>query len=219
MTAKGTPRNRADWPAIEARHNTGKFSDGQLATIFNVARETIVRRRKIDQAKDPRRWRQDLSQQVRQATAALLLRDQVTAEASQVTATVTDGHTAVAILTAAEVAKSVVLGQRSRTERAIGVVMGLLTELETTSADPDKLALMFEQATADLDEKGMSAARQKFRDLMGLHSRVASAQKLVEAVSRAQAVERVAYSLDKDGGSNSQGWEDLVADIEGQLPA
>jgi hypothetical protein len=49
---------------------------------------------------------------VRQATNAMLLCEQVTAERSQITGVITDGHSATAILTAAEVAKDVVLRHR-----------------------------------------------------------------------------------------------------------
>ena len=72
-----------------------------------------MRRRKRDREKDANAWPQDLSEQVRQATQALLAKESL----SQA---ITEGHRVITdvILSAAEVNKQVILGHRKQAQDA-----------------------------------------------------------------------------------------------------
>ncbi len=193
-------RQRIDWEAVERDFATGKYTDGELAAKHKTSRETVAKRRSKDQKADPSRWQKDLTKQVRDATKALLMHEAVTKE---VTGKITAGHTATAILFAAEVSKQVILGQRNRIGRAVDVSMRMLDELDATTTKADEFGRLFDLLTEDMDELALAAARAKFNDLLRLHSRIGSAQKLMDALNRAQIMERQAFQIDDGDGDSS----------------
>lgn len=194
--ARSKPAARVEWAAVEADHNTGRYTDGQLAAKHGVSREAIVRKRKRDQAADPRRWQKDLTDQVRQATNALLLREQITAERSQVTATITEGHSATAILTAAEVAKSVILRHRTDIAETTALAKTLLGEIVLHTRQPDEIERALEAVKEDATPKEVEDARAALRQVMSVHNRVSSVQKLADTLTKLQNLDRRAFNMD-----------------------
>ena len=73
----GNKIHRVDWVRVQRNYGTGRFTDVELAAKHNTAREVISRRRRADRASDPASWPVDLRADVKRATAALLMRDQV----------------------------------------------------------------------------------------------------------------------------------------------
>lgn len=195
-TTGSTPagRSKPDWDAIEASHRTGRYSDGQLAELFKVSREAIVRKRKRDQAEDPKRWQKDLREQVRQTTAALVAADAVKLESQQGHIKVTD-----VIVAAAEQAKDVILRHRADigTTRELAFLMA--QELRESTLTKEDLAELFEVMNSGADERQIAAARQRFGDFMALHSRVGSVHKLTDTLKKLQELERRAFNLDDPG--------------------
>lgn len=102
-------RPQIDWDAVERDYRTTKLTDTELAAKHKVTREAIVRRRNKEIGTDSSRWQRNLSKEVRDATNALLLRETITSQ-------VTDGHKQItdAVISAAELNKSVILGHRKR---------------------------------------------------------------------------------------------------------
>lgn len=166
-------RSKPDWDAIEAAHRTGRYSDGQLAEIHKVSREAIVRKRKKDQAEDPKRWQKDLREQVRQATAALLMRDEVLKQQANVTATITEGHTASQVVIAAECAKQVIQAHQQRAASLIA---------DSDQARSKLMGLL--DTVADIREAGVAAA--------ALESLVRTSKTLID-------IQRKAHNLDDPG--------------------
>lgn len=190
---------RVDWEAIERDHATGKYTDGELATKHGVARETICRRRAREQKKDPRRWAKDLTKQVREATQALLVHAEVT---KQVTGTITAGHTATAVLVAAEMSKAVILQHRTELQEARSLAMSLLAEVRESGDLVDHKALLAQVlAGEDADRVDANLARRAVERALETSSRVSSAKALAETLTKLHAGERVAFSLDGDEGN------------------
>ena len=216
IPAPGAKRHRLDWEAIERDYRTDKFTLRELAAKHTTNAATIVRRQKDDRALDPSRWQKDLGPVVRQATNALLVQQMVNNEVNRGQHEVNN-----AVLVAAELGKNVILRHREDIQTMRGVAMDMLGELSLTTHKADEIANLFESVVAsELSGPGLAAVQQQFRDFMRLHARVGSAQKLADVLVKLQPAERRAFNLDDEGkGGGSQGWEDLVSDIEGQLPA
>lgn len=195
--SSGTPapgRRRLDWEAIERDFATGKYTDGELAAKHHTARETIARRRSNDQKADPSRWQKDLTKQVRDATQALLMHEAVTKD---VTGKITAGHTATAVLVAAEVSKQVILQHRQELQAARTLAMDLLQEVHTQRLlDADKELLAQVLAGNAEDIKQVSDAQRAVNKALSTGTRVASVKALAETLTKLHTGERQAFSLD-----------------------
>ena len=201
-TKKLKPKLRYDWEAVERDFATGQFTDGELAAKHKLSREAIVRRRKRDQKADPRRWQRDLSKQVQAATQALLLYDEVKAG---ITSTITAGHSASAVLSAAETGKAVILGHRDELRRTKAVVAGLLRELgDAALLDEHRELLAKIVAGEDADPAETAAARKAVIRALGLGGRVSSVKALAEAITKLHQAERVAFGLKDDDASDNK---------------
>lgn len=184
------PNVRTDWEAIERDYRTGKWTDGELATKYSVARESIVRRRKKDQAKDPSSWAQDLGPQVRAATNALLMKEMVADK-------ITEGHTEVTgvILVTAEINKQVILGHRNDIKMLRDMAFDMAAELQQIGkVDLKNMAAMLE--SDELTQEQIAALRDGVNSITKLPSRILSVQRLAQTMTRVQALERQAFGLD-----------------------
>lgn len=189
-------RRRLDWEAIERDFATGKYTDGELAAKHQTSRETINRQRGKDQKADPRRWQKDLTKQVRDATQALLMHEAVTKE---VTGTITAGHTATAVLVAAEVSKQVILQHRHELQAARTLAMELLAEVQgqrLLDADKELLAQILAGKAEDI--KQVNDAQRVVHKALATGSRVSSVKALAETLTKLHSGERVAFSLNDD---------------------
>lgn len=179
-----------DWEAIERDYRTGKFSDGELSEKYQVARESIVRRRKKDQATDPIAWAQDVAPQVRAATNALLAKQMV---ADQITA----GHAEVTdtILVTAEINKQVILGHRKDITALRELTAQMVQEVSQMGrVDLERIAVMLEDP--DLKPDQLAKARDELTAATRLPTRILAAQRLTQAFARLQQLERKAFGLD-----------------------
>jgi hypothetical protein len=179
---------RTDWEAVERDYRTGTFTLRELGSRHGTNHTTVSRRA------DKQGWTKDLTEAIRQATNAKLIEATVQQEC-------TGAHQAAtnAVLGAAELNKQVILGHRSRVARAVDVSMRMLAELDATTSKAGEIEALFEVLTEDMDERGKAAAQQQLREFMRLHSRVGSVHKLMDALGKAQALERIAFNIG-DGG-------------------
>lgn len=192
----GNKIHRIDWARVQRDYATGRFTDMELAAKYNTAREVISRRRRADRLKDSTTWPIDLRADVKRATAALLMRDQVTK-------TVTNGSEAESVLAVARVVKDIILQHRAEARRGREVTSALLTELADVSMHRHSLAMLVERASATLSDADAAALTAQARELVKLHNRVGSIQKLADAMARMQTLERKAFGIgDDDTGSN-----------------
>lgn len=187
--AQPTARKRVDWEAVHRDYRTGKFTLRELATKHGGTHQAIAKQAKT------KAWTQDLGEQIRQATNAKLvaaLVDKEVAKGGQEVATT--------VLVAAELNKQVILAQRARVAEATSVAMGMLSELQAASTRQDQLQELFEQLNDGLSGIELASAQAQFRDFMRLHSRIGSVHKLMDALAKAQTIERQAFALDDDDG-------------------
>ena len=179
---------RNDWEAVERDYRTGQFSLRELETKHGAAYADIARRATKEG------WTKDLAVAVRQATSAALIQQvttDLTTKSQQTTTTV--------VMAAAELNKQVILGQRSRVTAAVDVSMRMLAELDATTTKAAEIERMFEVLADGMDQQQLDSARRQLSEFLRLHNRVGSVQKLMEALNKAQAMERQAFSLDDTG--------------------
>lgn len=202
-----TRRRVRDWDAVERDYRTGKFTLRELATKHGGTHQAIAKR-----AKD-KGWVKDLTEEIRRATNAKLVAKLVDAEVAKSGQAVAN-----TIAVAAEVNTGIILGHRNRVRRAVDLVMAMLAELEAATTRPEQLEALLTKVTEDPDPVNATILRQRFNDFMRVHNRVGSVLKLMDALNKAQTMERQAFNLDKDAGAGSaDSFESRVADLEGQL--
>lgn len=185
--AKAAPkRARVDWDAIKRDYRTNKFTDIELASHHNVTREAISRKRK---AEGPSEWPKDLSEAIKQATDAALVREIVTQDQQKVTDTV---------LAAAEVNKNVILGHRTGLKRITAIQQALLNQIEQAAQNLPDLEEVIEMVR-NPDDNGMDRANDALRKALGRSALVDDLKKLTEVDERVRKGEREAFGLDDDG--------------------
>lgn len=188
--------HRVDWARVQRDYATGRFTDMELAAKYSTAREVVNRRRRADRAKDPASWPIDLRADVKRATAALLMRDQVTR-------TITGGTEAETVLAAAHAVKDIILQHRAEARRGREVVSALMTELASVTLHRASLDMLVKRASATLSEAEATALASQVQELAKLSTRIGGVQKLADAMARMQTLERKAFGIgDDDTGSN-----------------
>lgn len=195
---KAGPRKTVDWQRIRADHNTGRYTDKELAEVHGVNWRSVSRRRLKDTTVDPTLWAIDRSTDVKRATTALLLQERVES-------TVERGGVASAVMAAALAARDVILRHRSDLTKARDAAMALLEELVATTTKSSDLEAISALLSADLDDQAKAAWREQFKGFMKLHARASSMHKLADSLAKVQAGERKAFGLDGDGKGAEQG--------------
>lgn len=179
-------RANADWEAVERDYRLGRYTLRELAARHPGANHATIDRRAKKEG-----WTKDLTTAIRQATNAKLIEAETrqACDGARQDATTT-------VLVAAELNKQVILKHRERVGKAVDVAMRLLAELDATTTHQDELNARFDALASDMTEQQAAAARAELRDFLKLHNRVSSVQRLVDALGKAQTLERQAHSLD-----------------------
>lgn len=197
---KTAKRRKVDWDAVERDYRTGKFSDIELAAKYEIARESIVRRRKSAQKDDPSAWAQNLAPQVRAATNALLMQETVAQK-------ITEGHTQVTgvILAAAELNKQIISGHRRDMSATRNVAHGLLNELAAAALLAEEQELLAQILAGEGAEPADEArARAVVSKALSINSRITSVKALAETFSKIQDAEYKSYRLEEDEVGDAQ---------------
>lgn len=187
--AKG---KRTDYEAMERDYRTGSFTDQELATKYGKSRQAVT---KMAGAKG---WKKDLTKAVREATRASLIAEEATKKvAEQVAKGVL--ATVDTVQAAAETNKQVILGHRRDIAAAKSLLNSMLSELQQVSVNPTKLQDLLEVLTGgdDMTAHQVAEARDAFADLQRLPSRILSVQRVAQAMTRLQMLERKAFGLDE----------------------
>ena len=196
MKSQTEPRHRIDWVRLQRDHATGRFTDQELADKHGTVREVVNRKKNADRAVNPGAWSVDRSADVKRATAALLMHEQVTRQ-------VAAGCESEAVLAAATMAKDVILGHRGDAREARGLANALIGELADVTLHRDSIAQLIERAAGSLDQAEAASLAAAARELVKLHNRASTLQKLTDALARAQTLERRAFGIgDDDAGTN-----------------
>lgn len=205
--ARGGRGRVVDWLAAERAYATGHFTQVELATRIGVAPNSVHRRIKTDRLRDPTRWQQNLTKDVNTAAAALLIQ-------AGVSRTVENGRVAETIVAAASIVRDVILEHRGDIKEARATSSDMLAELRTATNSKEQLRAMLAVATAEVDDPAAVAeAKEAFGRLIRLHGRVASLQKMTDAMQKLQAMERKAFNI-PDEVQQDDGPADKLTDAQ-----
>lgn len=205
-TKKRTP---LDWDAIERDWRTGKFTLRELGDKHGTDPATIVRKQKRDRAKDASRWQKDLTEVVRQATNAKLINELVNKEVNEGQQRVTD-----VVLAAAELNSSVILRHRADIAQLRNIAVGMAGELAVIAEAREEIARLNDILLSDASPAEIEGARRALDDLLKLHNRIGSVQKLADTHTKLQALERKAFGLDDEGSKDDAASKKTLTDLE-----
>ncbi|MDP3139859.1 MAG: hypothetical protein Q8N17_26420 [Burkholderiaceae bacterium] len=191
-------RKRLDWEAIERDYRTGQLSNVELAAKHGTNPATLCRKVKSDQAIDQGRWQKDLTEVVRQATNARLMAELVKDQ-------VNEGQEKVnfAVNVAAEVNANVIRQHQRDAGATRTLVMDMLAELTLATHKAAEIERLSEIVSTghSADPDDIEEARRAVSDLLDIHKRVASIQKLADTLHKLQPLERRAHGIKDDEGS------------------
>ena len=210
------PKSTLDWEAIERDYRSGAFTNRELGTKHGCS-HTLIQRKAKEHG-----WQKDLTGAVRAATQAKLIEAEVSKTASaevakRVSKTVANAipATTEVVAAVAEVNSSVILRHRSDIGVLRQLAMDMAQELTLVTHSQDEVSRLHELLSGGMDDDEAAAARRSIDDLLKLHNRVGSAQKLADTLTKLQVLERKAFGLDdedKDKGAAATGRE--LSDVE-----
>lgn len=196
-----------DWEAIERDYRSGQFTDREIGAKYGLSHGAIQKRAKRDG------WQKDLSGAVKAATKARLLETEVAKVASAEVAKRVAKQVASAIpatvevvAAAAEVNSAVILRHRNDIATLRQLAMDMAAELSLVTHAQDEIRRLQEILAGDATSPDeVDATRRSLDDLLRLHNRVGSAQKLADTLNKLQALERKAFALDDEPGGPGAG--------------
>lgn len=200
---------KVDWDAIKRDYRTGQFTDQELSNKHGTPRETISRRRKKDRLADEGAWPQDLTAEVRAATNALLIQENVTKQ-------ITEGHAKVTnvVLAAAEVNKEVILRHRGDLASTRTVALELLQELRNAALLASESELLAEILAGEgAEPKDVNEARRVVAKALGINGRIQGIKALTDALTKLHDSERTAFGIEKTAGEETNSLASLLNQV------
>lgn len=204
--ARRSKENAVDWDAIRRQYRLGKKSNTQLSDDFKVSVSSIGRKAR-DQG-----WVVDKSEEVDAVTNALLIQN------ASGNANPNATPTQLEIKAAAQTNADVVLGHRKLIGRTQNLFTTLLEELEVASDRQGQalLSMLIELTNApdeDEDEVTARARMERMRkqrtQLLEGSNRIDSAKRLTEMLEKLVRMEREAFGIDNNKGSEG-GYEEML---------
>lgn len=200
------PKSQLDWEAIERDYRSGAFTNRELGAKHGCS-HTLIQRKAKDQ-----NWQKDLTGAVKAATQARLIEAEVSKVASaeiakRVSKTVSNAipATTEVVAAVAEVNSAVILRHRADIGTLRQLAMDMAGELMLVTHSQGEIIRLQEVLNGSADPDEADAARRSVDDLLKLHNRVGSAQKLADTLTKLQVLERKAFSLDDEDGKGQGG--------------
>lgn len=188
-------RKGFDWEAVEIAYRTGRFSLRQLTAKFGPS-PSVISRKAAEKG-----WPKDLSLAIKQATQARVIaavaKEDV--DAAQRQERNRERNTTATVAAVASMNAEVILAHRGRVAQATDVAMRMLAELDATTTHAAELEALWLEISGAKDEDNpaiKAALMRRIHDLLALHSRIGSIHKMLDALSKAQTLERQAFGLD-----------------------
>jgi flagellar hook-basal body complex protein FliE len=208
---RATKQKRAslDWEAIERDWRTGEFTLRELADKHNTDAATISRRQKRDRSTDASRWQKDLTGIVRQATSAQLINALVNEKIKEGQQQVND-----VVLAAAQANSAVILRHRTDIAQLRGIAVGMAGELSVIAEAREEIARLNDILLSGASPAEIEGAKRALDDLLKLHNRIGSVQKLADTHTKLQALERKAFGLDDEGSKDDAANKKTLTDLE-----
>lgn len=199
-----------DWESIKTAYCEGLRSNVALAREYGMAESAIRKRAKRDG------WvRQASAEKVVKARRDELVRDKIVADSltkeeyAQYAAAVVDPEKSLEV--AAMVTAEVVRGHQKQIAKLMGLVAGMLLELEAAAIKPEELALIAEMKAmclgqmeeGVLDAAGVQRHIDAHAKLLGLGSRTKIAKDLADVMKTLIGVERQAFSISDNANGDA----------------
>ena len=191
-------RNDIDWDAVHRDYRLGTLTDSELFRKHGISEAGFRARRKKEG------WTKDLSGDVRHATQTALLTGTLPAA--------TPGKSLDALAVADAVSTNVRIIKRHRD--AADALMGLAESMRKEVAALAGKPVVLEQLVAAVHGQDPNAARE-LRQVLSVHQRIGSLDKLAKSLATVVATERVAHGLDDKQAGDSP-FADLLAKVRGR---
>ena len=193
-------KRKIDWSAIEQEYRTGQLSIRQIGRTYDVS-EAAVRKRAKSEG-----WQRDLSEAVRREVRNQLVRSEVRTPHAREDGEPLDEEDEKAVETAAARAVDVITRHRTaigKQAQIVELATDLLYQIMTNQLQPEDVVVYKNGKPTGETKKGWP----KLTHILGPFDTVPEAcSKLAQATSRLVAMERQAYGLDEQGGTD----EDFV---------
>lgn len=201
MSAPAKPT--ADWERIELDYRAGVLTLREIAAKHGITHGAVNKRAKRDG------WSRDLSAAIKAKADALVSKQVVSAEVSK-QRLVSERET---IESNAQAIAAVKMRHREDANTATRLALDMLHELSLVTHSPEDLQALLRMASQGLDADDLAAVQQSFKDLLRLHNRVASVQKLADTLTKLQGLERRAWGLDDDEAGGERAGR-VLTDVE-----
>ena len=198
------PKKRVvDWEAMEHDWRAGIKSVLQLSKEYEVSRAAILKHW------DKLGVERDLAARIHAKAQAMVAQSVVTQEVTP-ERRATD---AVIVTANATNIAGVSLDQRRDISKTRTLAMSLIDELEHQTVNRDLYEQLGELLHA-ADEKGMDKLNELYRKVIGFGSRTTSMKQLAETLKTLIGLEREAYGIGTDNGSNEDVARADISDTE-----
>jgi hypothetical protein len=175
---------KPDWEMIEQSYRTGLMSVREMAALAGVSHTAIQKRAKSQG------WERDISAKVAAKADSLVARRQVATQVASENA-ISERQL---IEASATVIADVRMVHRGDIRKSRGLVMTLLSELESTTID-NTLFVELGDLLRNEDERGQDKRNDLYQKIIDLPSRVDSVKKLSDALKTLIGLEREAYGI------------------------
>lgn len=186
-----------DWELIERHYRAGILSNVQIGAECGVSEGAIRKRAK------EKEWVKDLSQQIKARAADLVRRQEV--RAAGTSKTLVSEKEIVEVN--AQAASIILIAQKGSIKRSHALFAALMDELELTTANKalfEELGELLDKT--DTDDSGKTRQdklNEIYRKVISMPSRVDAAKKLVETLEKLVRMEREAFGIDKEAGTEN----------------
>lgn len=192
-----------DWERIGVQYRAGLLSLREIAGEHGISHVAVQKKAKKEG------WERDLRSQIQAKADALVNRQVVTAA---VTAERLETEKQVVDASAQAIA-DVKLRHRENTKASMTLAMEMLGELRLTTHSAEELRRLAEILADGADAETLDAARRSLEDLLKLHNRVTSMQRLADVVVKLNTQEKRDWGITDgtEGGGGS--YEDFLRSL------
>lgn len=202
-----------DWPAIEPHWRAGIRTPTAISKQFGVSRAAIIKHaRKYG-------WERNLRPDITAKADRLVAESAVTPDGQN---PVTPQVTPQPLFTDAEITEAgaqqlalVRLEHREDIAMLRSIIRGLARELSLTIDAPERFGMIYD-ALANPDEPAIAALRDMADLINSLPARTKIAKDLADALHKCIGMEREAFGLDTEGGTNGDRYTVLIKDYTGR---
>lgn len=202
-----------DWQAIEPHWRAGIRTPTAISKQFGVSRAAIIKHAR------KHGWERDLRPDITAKADRIVASSAVTQDWPEV---VTPKVTPEPLFTDAQITEAgaqqlamVQLGHREDIAMLRSIIRGLARELSLTIDAPERFGMIYD-ALSNPSEPAIAALRDMADLINSLPARTKIAKDLADALHKCIGMEREAFGLDTEGGTNGDRYTVLIKDYTGR---